>query len=197
MVSQQVGISTRSLSRYIAGDAEMPASTALRLCQVVGKSLNWLLTGKGHDESVALTPNAAFDAVSIPLLSVEGSAGPGRQNHRSDIIAMLPFPGALLRSLGVGPESAHFITARGDSMEPTIRDGAIVLVDVSKRKLREDGIYAVVIGDDVKIKRLLFGVSSLTLISDNSEKYPREIIGAAEIDLVKIVGKVFWTGSGL
>lgn len=82
-------------------------------------------------------------------------------------------------------------------MEPSIRDGAIVLVDASKRKSREDGIYAVVIGDDVKIKRLQFGVSNLTLISDNSEKYPREIIGAADSELVKIVGKVFWTGSGL
>lgn len=197
MVSQRVGISTRSLSRYIAGEAEMPASTALRLCQAVGKSLNWLLTGTGNDESVFRMPETASGAVSIPLLAIEGSAGPGRQNHRSDVIALLPFPGALLRSLGVDPENAHFITARGDSMEPTIRDGAIVLVDVSKHKLREDGIYAVVIGDDVKIKRLQFGVSSLTLISDNGEKYPREIIGSAELDLVKIVGKVFWTGSGL
>lgn len=197
LISQKVGISTRSLSRYLTGEVEMPVLTAQQLADATGKGLVWLLSGVDDDKSVSFPRAERLDLVDIPRLNVEASAGSGTQNHDIHIVDRLPFSLTLLKQLGVNPEHAHFILARGDSMWPTIADGAIALVDISRRKLREDGIYALTVGDDVRLKRLQFGVNSLTLISDNAERYPPEVLTASDLDQVRIEGKVFWTGGGL
>lgn len=119
------------------------------------------------------------------------------ENHDEHIVSHLPFSPALLRELGVRYENCHFIRARGDSMVPTIRDGSIVLVDIARRKDRQDGIYALMFGDDVRIKRLAFGaLGKLTLMSDNPA-YPDEVLSGAELDQLKIVGKAVWAGGVL
>jgi len=172
----------------------MPISTALRLSQAVGRSLDWLLMGVASDESVLFSPDVAADAVSIPLLSVFAGAGAGVAQEQIAVVRRLPFSGPLLRQLGVSPHHAHFITARGDSMEPTIADGAIVLVDTSVSRIRDDGVYAIVVDGDVRLKRVQKGVGVVTLISDNP-KYRPEVLSST--DDLKVEGKVFWTGSGL
>lgn len=197
VISQRVGISGRSLSRYLNGEVEMPVLTAEQLADATGKSLMWLLTGEGGDTSVSSSTHAPADSVMIPMLNVRAAAGPGEQNHHVQEVWRLPFSLKLLRQLGVRQESAHFVICRGDSMVPTIPDGAIALVDISKRKSREDGIYALTVGDDVRIKRLQFGVNTLTLISDNAERYPREVLSSADLDSVHVEGKVFWSGGGI
>jgi phage repressor protein C with HTH and peptisase S24 domain len=192
VVSQSVGKGGRSISRYIAGDAEMPLLTAAELADVTKVSLTWLLTGEGSATSDISA--ASDDSTMLPLLHVEGSAGSGRRSEGEGIVSRLPFSRALLRELGVRSEHCHFIRARGDSMEPTISDGAVVLIDTARRDDREDGIYVLMVGDDVRIKRLAFNTfGGLAVMSDNPA-YPDETLGRGDLDQVKIVGKVVWVG---
>lgn len=167
----------------------------IRLAEALGVSVSELMGLENRTEAASFSTDN--DSASIPLLDVVGSAGNGITADGERVISRLPFSITLLRELRVQPENCHFIRAKGDSMEPTVPDGAIVLIDTSRRKDGEDGIYALMAGEDVRIKRLHFATfGGLTLMSDNPA-YPDEKFGRGEIDQIKIVGKVVWVGSGL
>ena len=48
----------------------------------------------------------------------------------------------------------RLMTVMGDSMEPTLFDGDLVLVDLSRKDLAQEGIFAVRIYDGLAVKRL-------------------------------------------
>nr|WP_256448909.1 S24 family peptidase [Methylosinus sp. KRF6] len=130
----------------------------------------------------------------VPIRDVAAAAGAGMVNHSAEVVDRLPFSRALLRRYGVNPDRAEFIRAAGDSMEPTIRSGELVLVDRSKRELRADAIYAIDLGEDVRIKRIRRNFDgSLTLISDNKALYPEEHLSSADAERLTIRGRAFLT----
>lgn len=87
------------------------------------------------------------------------------------------------------PQNMSIIKVQGDSMEPTLLSGDLVLVDHSKDATTRGGLFAITIDQEILIKRIqpLMG-SKLLVISDN-EKYT-----ALEIDAENILinGKVVW-----
>jgi phage repressor protein C with HTH and peptisase S24 domain len=203
VISEKTGITTRSLSRYLAGQHEMPMLTAVALAEATGVSLKWLLSGEDDDtnganaEIVSLRRPDSAAAVGIPLLNVVGSAGHGVENGHVEELARLSFDASQLKRLGVRPEAAHFIIARGDSMEPTIQDGATVLIDASRTRVRDDGIYAIVVDGDVRLKRVQKkATGAIELISDNP-RYMSETLSGDEVDRLMVAGKVFWSGGGV
>jgi SOS-response transcriptional repressor LexA len=74
----------------------------------------------------------------------------------------------------------------GDSMEPTIKDGSIIIAK-KEIEVRNGDIGAFFINDEAYVKRLKVTESYVALISDNPN-YPPIFIGPGE-DL-KVVGKV-------
>jgi phage repressor protein C with HTH and peptisase S24 domain len=200
-IAKASGVSTRTLSRYIAGTHEMPLLTASRLASACGIGLEWLLNGENSDGYVASVNSdlsqvnqKAGETLLLPLLNVVGAAGNGIENHDVEVIDRLPFSRQLLRRLGVPHDRAQFIQHRGDSMMPTLTDGGICLIDTSRDRPRGDGVYALVVGNELLIKRLAIGAKGLTLISDNADKYPPETLTGDELGRVRVIGKVFWTG---
>ena len=86
--------------------------------------------------------------------------------------------------------------AKGDSMEPTISDGDLLFVNVSKNYYDGEGIY--VISSNVggfRVKRLeVLLTGELSIISDNP-RYKPQIISEDNQDIVRIDGSVVarWT----
>ncbi|MFC3635825.1 helix-turn-helix transcriptional regulator [Camelimonas fluminis] len=139
-------------------------------------------------------PSEMPDAVMIPLLDVVASAGPGAENPMPFELARLPFPRVWLDRLGVPERYARFIDARGDSMEPTITEGSVCLVDTRVDRARRDGVYVLVDGNSVRIKRIAIGwQGALTLISDN-ERYPTDTLAAPDAEALRVEGRVVWAG---
>lgn len=104
-----------------------------------------------------------------------------------------PFRMEWLRGLYDGPiEALKVVTGRGDSMEPTIRDRDIVILDTSSRRLDEqDMIWAVSYGDLGMIRRLRRLPSGVVLMSpDNPIVGPTE----AHDGEMFIMGRVIWIG---
>lgn len=84
----------------------------------------------------------------------------------------------------------------GDSMEPTLESGDIVLIDHSQNYVDpHGGIYAIVVQEEIMLKRLqvLYPSGNVKIISDNLRYQPVEI----EPDLLKINGKVIRFGREL
>lgn len=142
-------------------------------------------------ETLADLPNAGA-YVQVPHYDVEVSAGDGCQwvDHPNN--DPLVFRARWFKAKGCKPQDCRAIYVRGDSMAPTLNDGDTVLIDVSRTQVRDDGIYALVYGGDLYIKRLFrIPGGGLELRSDNPRHVTREVIGAAITD-VRILGEMIW-----
>lgn len=192
-----VGMSREQVAKWAAGDARPPLFAIAMLCDATDTSLDWLAFGPPFQPSLSArsgVPARGADVSRVPLYNVQASAGPGVRNDSAQIVERLPFSKALLDQLGVRESNVHFIRARGDSMEPTIEDGSIVLIDTSVDRVSVDGIYAIIMGEDVRIKRIGRGwEGKIVLISDN-ERYESETLAAPEAEALRIAGKIVWSG---
>ncbi|KAI1692042.1 peptidase s24-like domain-containing protein [Ditylenchus destructor] len=87
---------------------------------------------------------------------------------------ILHFPRTWLESItSTPPALLTFARGRGDSMQPTLQDGDIVLIDRSVRTIREqDAIWALTLGDIAMIKRVRIKNDRVSLLSDNDRIPP-------------------------
>lgn len=87
------------------------------------------------------------------------------------------------------PEHLFWTAGDGDSMEPTIRSGEIVLIDAAQKTPRmSGGIWAVAMGEVGMIKRLHIPARNrLQLLSDNGREPPIEPVPDDEL---QIIGRV-------
>lgn len=198
--AEKVNVPLSTLNTYIATNPAEPKITfVVRIARALGKSVAELLDPPSDGAATgSQIPHAGSGAnpnsVQIGMLDVVAAAGPGYENDSPAEIRTLPFPRSLLDELGVRLSNARFMTARGDSMLPTIADGAIVLVDISFTRPRDDGIYIVIVGNEARIKRIGRGWDGkLTLVSDN-ERYPTDTLSAPEAESLRVAGKVVWAG---
>jgi phage repressor protein C with HTH and peptisase S24 domain len=188
------GVPERSLTRYLAGASEPSALTLAKVARAINVGLDWLVTGSGPARSDDAEGAADGDTVLLPLMNVMAEAGNGIENHDVAVLDHLPFSRQMLRGLGVSIEHAHVIQHTGDSMAPTLADGGICVIDTSKTRPRGGGIFALIVGNELLIKRLALSPRGLTVISDNADKYPAETLTDDELGRVRVIGKVFWTG---
>lgn len=185
------GRSYKTLGRYISGK-EAPFAVVAALVQATGRSMAWMVTGKKDNSE---TPDG-FKL--IKRLDIEASAGPGALVEVEDTFEVLAFREEWLRRRGINPLTTHALTARGDSMEPTIRDGDLLLVDKSIDHVRDNAIYVVVFAGRTLVKRLqLMRNGSVMIKSDNSAAFTDEVVPAAEVPEIKVAGRVMWYGRSI
>lgn len=171
----------------------LPFQKMLKLTERAGLSMDWLA---GAPE--ASTPLGDNDYALIPALSVEASAGSGSVAAEEDAGGLLAFRRDWLRRVGISPVSARALKARGDSMEPTIRDGDLLLIDTSIDRVLDEGIYVVVVAGLALVKRL--GIrrdGTVTLKSDNAALYREELIPPHETGDLIVAGRVMWFGRSI
>lgn len=140
----------------------------------------------------AIVEDDEADAVALPRLSVEGSAGYGLIPSREEIEDYISVSRTYLREVGINPQHAHVLRISGHSMSPTLQDRDLVIVDASRNMLRDEEVYAVVFGDAVLIKRLMpLWDGSVRISSDNKNgNYPDSIVPATDRRALRIVGRV-------
>jgi phage repressor protein C with HTH and peptisase S24 domain len=95
---------------------------------------------------------------------------------------------------GLTANRCALLKARGDSMEPTIYDGDILLIDTSVPKIVDDSIYVLQFDHNLLVKRVQSTIpGGLVIISDNL-RYPQQMIEPYYWEKVKIIGRVRWYG---
>lgn len=150
-----------------------------------------------NPEKAAVQGQADQAAPMIPVYDVQASAGDGSfPEAHEDVVEVLSFPRNYLKRIAnrSSAKDLVIISAKGDSMLPTIASGDVVMVDVSKKDWGYDGLFVIRDGDGaLLIKRLARSGrrGHVTIISDNSRLYPAIEAPAGEIE---IVGKVLWMG---
>jgi len=154
---------------------------------------------EGHNQVGESRP--AYDYEVIPQLTAAGSAGNGHMNHHIEINGGLAFKRDWLHRHGLSPSHLHVIYAKGMSMEPTIADGDVVLMDASQIEPHHGKIYVIRRPDgELLIKRLVHSITGRWIIrSDNDDKrqFPDEEIGGEDVESLAILGRIVWHGGML
>ncbi len=196
-IAEAVGGKLRSWQEYEKG-ARVPGSSVIAGLVELGVNANWVLTGKGamllSDDDAQLTRSAHPDEfATIPLYNVEACAGDGSYVEREEVATQLSFRRDWIhREIHANPAHLHLIYVRGDSMEPDLQDGEIVMVDTSVAdRVPRDGIYVVQIDHQVAVKRLqrLPGDQVKVMSSNRAYEPFTAHLGDGEL---KVIGKVIW-----
>ena len=195
-MSQRTGIPVSTLKKYEAG-LRAPGSRALQALSGTGVDLNWLLTGEG-----APFPGEGADGryALIPRYDVAASAGGGAVVADEGIVEHLAFDRAWLRrELGADPRDLYLIEVQGESMEPTLRPGDLILVDHRQGlQVPADGIYVLRKEKTLLVKRLqrLPG-RRLRVSSDNPAYEPFELTLDDPGEAPVVIGRVVWVARRL
>ena len=157
----------------------------------------WLLFGTGYptkfdDEEAASIIYSNTNSIPIPFYSAKAAAGEGvdiTEYPEKDIIA---FDKRYLQAV-VGHNFEHYslITAVGDSMQPTIKDGDLLMIDDSIKEIRPNKIFVIRQGNKFRVKRLRTEITGETFIISDNPNYPIETMDKE----TEIIGQVVWNGN--
>ncbi len=134
------------------------------------------------------------DFTKIPVYDVTCSAGSGAVVEVENVLYHTSFSTDWLRSITHAPiHKLAVIRVQGDSMQPTLSNDDTVLVDMSQRQVRCDGVFVVVYQDMCLVKRVRVDPvrKTATIISDNPLYSPVEDVNPEDI---RVAGKVIWIG---
>ena len=87
-------------------------------------------------------------------------------------------------------EQLYRVQVKGNSMHPVLGDGDMVLVRPSDRVIVDMSTYAIVVAEQLKVKKLVKRRDGgLEIISCN-KSYDTEVVPAEELDSVYVIGRV-------
>ncbi len=128
----------------------------------------------------------------VPLREATGSMGGGSTETGDRALTYLSFRTEWIRSKG-NPDNMTVIRAFGDSMEPTITDGSVVLIDEGRRQFVKNKIYYLRYNGQMYIKRLVERDGHLAIVSDND---PNAYL-VSDADDFEIIGRCIWAAREL
>lgn len=206
--AKRAGVSD-STFRSILNGSRPTVDNLVSIARAGEVSVHWLATGEGPKrlDSCGAAPGASDNGqapltrlddgfVLVPRYNVEASAGPGALNGNEHVVDYMAFREDFVRRvLRADPANLVLITAVGDSMEPAIRAGDLLLVDRGIDRIMDDAIYVLGIGDEVMVKRVQrFFDGGLSVKSDNATIYREQAIAPADVPGLRVAGRVRWIG---
>lgn len=173
--------------------SEISPRLALQLEQAANPS--------AQDQSGPIAKGASLAAgtVSIDVLDVAASMGMGEPRAETEnVIHRLSIGLDWVRDNIRGTSSTanlRVVSGRGTSMEPTYSDGAILVVDIGDRTVRDNQVYVLSAGDRIFVKRVHQRVDGrFDITSDNpTAKGVETLSGDHE---VTVHGRVVWAWNG-
>lgn len=187
-VAQRAKVSPRTIQRMNAGrpESRLSAPTLDALRSAYPGFPGWTRGSEWMD--IGAADLRADDIVELDQIDLKYGMG-GTFADGLVEVERRPFSRAWLRSItSAAPRNLFWAIGDGESMEPTIRSGEVVLIDRSQHTPRtDDTIWAFAEGEIVKIKRLRhLPAGRVELHSDNHVVPPRIVVAG---DL-HVIGRV-------
>jgi phage repressor protein C with HTH and peptisase S24 domain len=198
-LARDTGMSEVYISLLRTGGRGLGKKTIKRLSKAFGVSDRDFLIGPFDikpSESSSLISFAhptnhhlSGEEVKIPYFHTQISAGHGRETAERGEKDFLPFKSDWIRrDLGSNPTDLILVDVQGDSMEPCLFSGDTILVDRSKKGLKENGLYVLRSGDDLFVKRIERQVGRILVKSDN----PNYSSFNYDESIGEVIGRVVW-----
>lgn len=203
------GVSPKTFTRWLQGQQAADAKGLQRLTSHLSLPIETILAPNAPQVGSVMEgarramqqieqDRALKDRVLVPYYpEVEASAGPGAiaTDHVQEVT--LAFRQDWVRKRGLSSRGLQAIHVRGDSMEPTLRSGDLIVFDTESTR-HSDGLFVLNFDGELLVKRLQrLSQTRLVIASDNP------LAGSSEIDLrdetqhPRIIGRVVWLGRDL
>lgn len=189
--SKVIGVSQGTISKIERGLIS-EANILLRIASFGKTSLDFLLTGRVKGSVISHNEKNLPAGISL-VKKVKGSGSAGRGSAPvDDVDVQLAFRDDWLRKFG-GPDMLVAMLVEGDSMEPTLMDKDVVVINKNAREITVGGgIYALVWNGKRMIKRLQINPkTSVVRIKSDNGRYADLEAGLGEI---RIEGRLIWFG---
>jgi len=183
-IAEELGMKPANYSNMKKKES-LPLEYITDYCARKRVSISWLL----YAQSSQMLADSTGDVLKIPYLNeISGSAGGGALNDDNVDVTYFALDRTFTDMLGI-TEKDHIeaIKVVGDSMESTLKDNAIILIDRNKTDILGGGIFVVNTPNGVSVKRVVPNpISGIDLISDNKIYLPQTVT----VEEVTIIGKV-------
>lgn len=159
-MSQEIGIGRGTINNYEVGRTEPNIANLEKLSNYFGVSIDKLLGIK--DEETEIQPIDSWK--NIPILGNIACGSPILANENIDGFQAIP-------SNLVPQDNVFGLKCKGDSMEPTIKNGALVIIH-QQPTIEDNEIAAVLINDSATLKRVKHVNDTIWLLPDNQKYSP-------------------------
>lgn len=136
------------------------------------------------------------DYVALPLYDVRAAAGGGAVVGAEEVVDFLHFKRTWVRmELRCGPDDLYLIYVDGESMEPTLRPGDVILVNHRDQGQARDGIYVLRMDGTLLVKRLQRLPGGIIKVTSDNPAYAPFEVNARDMNTgdIAIIGRVVWT----
>jgi phage repressor protein C with HTH and peptisase S24 domain len=175
-------------------NSDQESSTRLHaLARALKVRVEWLESGKGQPE-IPSSPESV-DWADIKGVRQAASLGEGAVLDEYAETHKLKFRSDSLRRQHLRPDQLAVLYGRGDSMEPTIKDGDAILFDTSDTALKDGCIYVIQYDGTLMAKRLIDLDGRWFISSDNATdpkwSRPKSVDSSKGFE---VYGRVRWVG---
>lgn len=144
------------------------------------------------------------DYAHVPLHDAMLAAGSGCSNASEQVIDQLAFRRDWLKKVGVTASAARLARVQGDSMQPTMWPGDMILIDTKRKDpqirqrdthdQRRSPVYAMIDNGEARVKRIERPSAELMMLLSDNPDYAPELRQGKDLEGIKIIGKVVWWG---
>lgn len=181
--AKKIGMSEAVIRDYLSGKTYPSLNRLAIIAQKCDVPVEWLATGKGE---CRLIPEAEIrGAIHIPFHQLNATV------QQVATIESIPFDISLIKHHGFNADDLIAIWAKGDSMESTISNNDILIINKTSCKPLDGYLYAVQYDDQISIKRIQNQGCNLALLCDNA-KYPSIIVDKNAPQDFEIIGHVVY-----
>lgn len=204
------GAARGTVSGWFNGTNSPSAKHIGAVCTALQTNSQWLLDGAGSAElnkstysQIDYKPVFAWEApedldpdvyVIIPHVDVKFSAGNGciAEFEPTEKELGTAQPIDWIHKKKVSPKNLITVDIDGDSMEPRIPNGSVVMLDKSINTLdrvQSGRVYAIRYGNELKIKRLSRRFDGALIIDSDNPEYKSEVVEPNQLEHISIIGK--------
>jgi phage repressor protein C with HTH and peptisase S24 domain len=190
-----IGIRQNTYSDLETGKTEPSLPIISAICYRYPIDEAWLKSGEGEMKREEVKGKLPEGFVLVPRYEVSASAGGGAVIHSEQIVDHLVFKSEWIRNaLGVSVKDLALISVKGDSMEPTLSNGDLILIDIRINHVEDNAIYVLQFKETLLVKRVQRKFDgSVVIISDNL-LYASEELRNDAVDRLNVIGRVVWCG---
>jgi phage repressor protein C with HTH and peptisase S24 domain len=219
-LAEAIEMSRAIIAKVEATGGQPSRNLLLKLRSAFGLNPDWVLTGDGEmlvpqrplrprggqvqrieqvDEERPGHGDVSIDGEDFSFIRryrVNLSAGVGLILDGEPLVGAMAFSTAWLARQGINEDLSGIVSVNGDSMTPTIPDGALVLVHAGERRVEREGIFAFSRDGEAFVKRLIpvdswpdGRAKRIVIVSDNPT-LPSETIEGEALNALNIAGRV-------
>lgn len=192
LFSERTGISLSQIGQWLANpdnpnSRNMTERSARKIEAACGVRFGSL--DLDEKEEIVFADNDEFDFVKFVCIKVTAGISGFAINYLDENeYEPIYFKKSWFQRRNYNPDALYAISVNGKSMEPTLTDGSIVIVNTQDTNKKNEGLYVFNYHGEPVIKRLIKDFGGWYLSSDNPDKasYPRVLCDESTF----IVGRV-------